>query len=114
MRTLEGPGALWGSARYLATPALPRAHLQRGKLRHSLAGKFLVPLGRGDEVSKHQPPVVNVPCSQQLRPAVAIEPLDPKPLPGGEGAAGLGGLGTGPALVGAETNPFKDWGLKPP
>lgn len=54
-----------------------------------------MPLGREDEVSKHQPPVVNVPCSQQLPPAVAIEPLDPKPLPGVRGQWGWGGWGRG-------------------
>lgn len=62
MGALEGPGALQGSARSLATPGLPSTHLQRGKLRHSLAGKLLVPLGRGDEVPEHQPPAVGVPC----------------------------------------------------
>lgn len=96
MGALEGPGALWGSAWSLATPGLPSTHLQRGKLRHSLAGKFLVPLGRGDEVAEHQPLTVSVPCLGNCSSLWLSSCLIQSNCQGVRGQQGWGGRGQDP------------------
>lgn len=90
-------------------PALFRNHLQKGNLRHSLAGKSLVPFGRVDE---DQPQRVR---NGWVTPAgCGCRATFPKSGMGvGSSREGGQGLFWGEGVI-AETDPFKGCGPRAP
>lgn len=67
----------------------PVSPLQGWKLRHGLAGNFLVPLSRQDEMSKHYPPTATAPRPGNRSWLQLSRPLIPSHCQGVRGQWGL-------------------------